>query len=728
MFIKLNMEPLHTSSSVPSISLTSQMTIENEEDVEDIYSRGRSDSFLEKMKQSVPSPARIPSPKTHRKNHGSRSENGNHHQRHYRSPSSPILKRRQQRVVDDSEGIYLSVESIGGRPRSSSDTDVRKHKKHHMRRARSNSNISNKKQSYVHGDEGISPLASPLTSPCASPHVSPSGSPTLTRPASKVPASEIPDDTLTRRSFDVKGNIKNGEKEWTKESALNMIEALSAQCDSNIVDVESQINITFLQLATALDNRRKELLEKARTLYDQKKQTLKKSRERCLRSRRSISHQSSIDENEVKTNGYQNGTSSSKRRSSVDDQDDILQHNGILEPWKLSSEVDINEKKEVSSEPIANNEGVFSEVLEEGNLTFTFNEEVSEMFNNIGVIGNDLSSPQFSFTKGLCKSFALAGDEVYFEVHTRNTKGEVTFNNRDKLQINAVDCDGEKINVVLNTLAKNNKKGIITNTSQISHVALAHRYYAPFFVANKPGVCKIEISLNDVEIETSPIRYTIYPKMNLTFDLKTPQEKKEQVIAPLCGFIPLNNIDDRRRRSFIRRESSEDADWQDSPWVVQKGDKSTLLQSSNEMPSYIYAATVVTGLCAWKIRVNSACASITLSIGVGTRTGIPDIDEHFSCFFSVGNSDSNSSKNDGKPKTPVRRSSSFTRLSLTYAVLLNTDEGVVRVVSEMDNEDKTVSINREILEKSNLFPFCAMVHHHKNCLLQVCPRPQITLL
>ena len=79
-------------------------------------------------------------------------------------------------------------------------------------------------------------------------------------------------------------------------------------------------------------------------------------------------------------------------------------------------------------------------------------------------------------------------------------------------------------------------------------------------------------------------------------------------------------------------------------------------------------------------------------------------------------------------KTQARRTSTFNRLMQTYSVLLDTNKGFIRVVSEESEEDKKTAIDLRILQKFNLYPFCSMIHHHENCEKQVCPRPQITLI
>ena len=74
-----------------------------------------------------------------------------------------------------------------------------------------------------------------------------------------------------------------------------MIEKLLTKSESNLHNVESQINFTFLRLSAALDNRRKDLIDEAQTIYKRKVKSLTETKKKCLKGRRSISRQSSIE-------------------------------------------------------------------------------------------------------------------------------------------------------------------------------------------------------------------------------------------------------------------------------------------------------------------------------------------------------------------------------------------------------------------------------------------------
>jgi len=712
------------------------------------HTRIRSQSFKEIMRMNKSSAARIPSPKPHRRSHSHHNnghhhsssklnENSNHSNHHHHSNSHDRSHHKSQNLLTrvqsspnahmngfdsymgEKSPAFLRIDESFGRVRSYSDSNLSRVPSMGMDGGdrgyfRNNSNSSNS------SSLSDSPIEFSVPS-------------TQTENVKEIPVfsskESLQIDTL-------KGDSKIKQKA-DKQKILNMIEGLISQTENNFINIENDINETFQRLKQALDNRRNDLITQAKTQCDKKRESLNESKRRCENSRKTVSRQSSVSDNDIcnLSNGCTLPNGHKRiRRSSVDDHDDILQENKILEPWRNGDETTDCDSLTKSLNELPND--VFSDLLEEGNLVFKVNEEFIESFTRIGELKENLSSPQLSFVKGLSKGFAIVGDEVKFEVYTRNIKDEFTLNDKDNVEIKIFNSDNE--NIVVDNMSSKSKLKLKTTLN-------ANKCYQPSFTALKSGLYNIHVKINSVEINDSPISYYIYSKQNLTFDnhIHDGKEDLSQCANPFLNqttYLQLQKnklnimLDDVRQESKqrhkMRRDQSEDQDWyDDSNWIVQKGEKSSLLLSSNEIPSYIFAATEVKGVCAWKIRVTAACTCITLSIGVGTQSGIPDIDERFSCDFVV----SESKQNETKKVFPVnkqalRKSSSFTRLSLNYSILLNADEGYIRVVSEEFDEDKQAKINTKTLQQFKLYPFCSMIHHHDNCVKQICPRPQITLV
>lgn len=537
------------------------------------------------------------------------------------------------------------------------------------------------------------------------------------------------------------GTKKNIDPEVVdKTKTLKLIENLIKQIEMNYLDIEKQINAVFSKIYSAIESRKETLIAKAQRIRDRKLDSLLQSKKKSQNCCKNISREDSISdsenpENEYPVNGYHRA-----RRSSVDDHDDILQENKILEPWK-SGDKDkpatsvINDARNVKDLP----NDMFSEILEEGNLMFLHDEEFFEMFSKIGEIKEGLSSPQLSIIKGLWKGFSVVGEEIMLEIHTRNRNDEPVFSTNDNIEVNVIDPNDEKLRVSMKSLFPRNR---VRNSRRGSSVKVRNARFNPII----DGIHLIEIKVNHIPMQGSPFKHHVCPKMNLTFDHRLKHE--ESFSADLLGecielkakgyqcpvecmteCVEVRGVKCPIKKNLVQQQSEEN-DSLDSDWIFQKGDKSSLLSASSDIPSYIFAATKVSGLCSWKLRVSSACTNITFSIGVATRSGIPDIDEYFSCTFllncSLGMSKGPLVGIGGK--TQARRTSTFNRLMQTYSVLLDTNEGFIRVVSEESEEDKKTAIDLRILQKFNLYPFCSMIHHHENCEKQVCPRPQITLI
>ena len=759
------------------------------------YDRPRSKSFQEMMRENAHGAARIPSPKAHHKNHhrhhhhhhreDGRETHHHHskHRRHHRSHSKSRLahddfKRTnsspiESRSINATESVplkpFLSLdEPYMSRPRSSSDSRINSKSPHlkakdsinenETKTTSSSSNLSGNQCSVLPGHNEIkssrngsfssNPKEITLTIPVTD------SKPTNPKDIKLTPPlPELTQECLVK-------NLKNGldlnlidheiKEIGTKKNivpvvadktqTLKLIENLIKQIEVNYLDIEKQINGVFSKIYSAIESRKQTLITKAQRIRDRKLDSLLQSKKTCQNCRKSLSRQSSISDSENLENGYQVNGYHRARRSSVDDHDDILQENKILEPWK-SGYVDKPETAIVNDVPnvkdLPNN--VFCEILEEGNLTFLHDEEFFEMFSKIGEIKEGLSSPQLSVTKGLWKGFSVVGEEINFEIHTRNRNDEPAFNTKDNIEINVIDPNDEKLNVSKKSLFPRNR----VRNSRTGSLVKVHNAR---FNSITDGLHLIEIKVNHIPIQGSPFKHNVCPRMNLTFDhrLKIGESFSADLLGECielktkgyqCPVVCMSECVEARgvkcpiKKNLVQQQSEEN-DWLDSDWIFQKGDKSSLLRASSDIPSYIFAATKVSGLCSWKLRVSSACTNITFAIGVATRSGIPDIDEYFSCTFLLNDS---LGMNKGPlvgigGKTQTRRTSTFNRLTQTYSVLLDTNEGFIRVVSEENEEDKKTAIDLRILQKLDLYPFCSMIHHHENCEKQICPRPQITLI
>jgi len=696
-----------TGTEIPSIAINSHETGDDSE--------ASRESFQDMMKNNLPSVARIPSPKPHRKHH---HHHHHHHGHRHHKPKSPVFSANG----NDEQSPFLFIsdnDTSHSRLRSKSDSQIG---------LNMNSLSSSLLRQAVHTrqksrteDDCDDIFNIKLPSLDGKDVKDGDNTTTLSRDiiGEAVEGVDENAETLTKRREELTNEIEKSKSNLSKKRTLKMIDQLLEQCSDNFHHVQRDIELEFKRIHTALDNRKKELIEESRSIRDKKIETLKQSKRDCLKSKSvlSISSYSPLNSSD---NDSDNGTASSSRRNSGE-HDECLQQNGILEPWKSSTNSQEQMQKTIGNafEKLKRQENIFSEVLEEGNASFVFNEESLETISSIGQIKCSLSSPQFSFVKGLQFGIALVGETVHFEVHTKSFSNEASFNSKDQVNCEIFNLNGETMEAQNRvTLHRSLSNGRVISPA-CSHSTI-HRFYTYNFTPQVAGKYEIRISINNVELKSSPISYSVFPKVNLAFDLKSPEERKE------INLVHGNSLE-KRRQTMSKRQSSEESDWMDQNWIVQKGDKSSILRSVDNVPSYIYASPSVKGFCAWKIRVTSACESISVSVGVGTHSGIPDIDEHFSCDFKIKPSSQKKINSIGG-RMQVRRTSSFTRISIMYDVLLSSAEGIVRVICEQNEEDKVVRIDPELMERFELYPFISMIHKSDMCQRQVCPRPQITLL
>ena len=780
------MKELGISYSALAISLV-------EEDVED--SKYRSESFQEMMRQNVPSVARIPSPKPHRR----------HHHRHHKSSSSSLTKspssqRKEYNGEISSESYHrLPVEKTF-RYRSNSDSSLAIKDRHHHHNHNGQKKIQRslsplyiqevndrRKRNSVDRDDSIDDEIQ-STSPTSSKDESDgreveetenyttisrqiiqySPSPTdndVTTTSSNDKNDGSGGKTLTRRRDELISEVKKNQTSRSKKRTLKMIDQLLEQCTDNFNMVERDIDFEFTRLHVALESRKKELVDEARRIRNRKIESLKESKQMCLSSTSTRSLSKLQEEFSGGSDYDSDESSSSSKRNSIE-QEICLQQNGILEPWKTDDQNNTKDHhggggdlepwktggqnntkdhhggqnntkdhhggggdlKKVANDLQHQQNSEVCGTLEEGNTVFEFNDESMELLSSLGTLKSSLSSPQFSFAKGLQFGIGLVGEEARFEVHTRNIRNELEFNSCDDVKCQIIGISGQVTDVSRQvSLQRSLSNGRFVSSSSQSTL---HKFYSYVFTPQHAGKYEVQISINGVEMKSSPFAYSVYPKVNLTFDVKSPGEKINEInlgrTSPDEVAMKAASTLKSRRQAMSFRQNSEESDWVDNSWIVQKGDKSSILRSVNDVPSYIYAMPSVKGFCAWKIRVTSACESIDLSIGVGTRSGIPDLDEHFSCDFTNNERDKIQPNSGGRMQ--VRRTSSFTRVSTTYNVLLSTQEGIVRVICEQHEQNKSVTIDPSILEKFEFYPFISMTHRHAQCSRQVCPRPQITLL
>lgn len=479
------------------------------------------------------------------------------------------------------------------------------------------------------------------------------------------------------------------------QETIAMLDKYIKSCQANYVEIESQIDLMFRTLLASLNHRREVLIEEAKLIRDRKIKSLKELKEKCL--------------------GSQNVSPAERDPVNVVEHKTITSGRSETSGNQVKSEETLFCINAVTAEDGTEGDTICLGKLEEGNMTFNYNEEEIHFINKFGNIREDLSSSQFSSTKGLYDSGGIIGEEVHFEVHTRNICGEMNWNTMDKIEIRICDSSNNSVNVDQTSSPEDDKSFPFKKDTASSNENSNNGVYCYSFVPLRPGAHEILVTLNDIEISTSPFIFIAYPKLDLTFTAENKSHENSEASNDSC---------------------SEDDDWYPNTldmtgrdWSIQKDGKSILLRSLRNRPSHIYASEEVDEMCAWQIRVTTACMNIVLSIGVKTRSGIPDLDEQFTCDFHlktfVGTSSALDKANHAKCSFG-RQVSTFTRMSWTFTVLIN--NGILRVTCDELNEDRRMEIR--LAGTFTLHPFCSMTHHHDGAeyMSCVCPSPQLTLL
>ena len=235
--------------------------------------------------------------------------------------------------------------------------------------------------------------------------------------------------------------------------------------------------------------------------------------------------------------------------------------------------------------------------VEEGNMTFTYNNDVDLTFiNNIGQLKENLSSPLFSLAVPPTPAHGIIGDKVEFEVHTKDKSGEPNYNSADRIAVRVYDRNRNKVQVDEESSPSSAKKSFSFDDSMTRiGTNCVYRYS---FVPTKPGNHEIVIKLNDIHISTSPSTFLCYTRLQLSFTSTQPNEEREH-------FALSHSMSSS---SSIEEDKEEDEDechphemGGSKCWVIQKDNKSALLQSLCNHPSDIYADQQVEGMCGWQV-------------------------------------------------------------------------------------------------------------------------------
>ena len=426
-------------------------------------------------------------------------------------------------------------------------------------------------------------------------------------------------------------------EEDEETNGFDLIAILQKDIERNLLDTKEKINQTFDKLAAVMDERRKELLRKADFAREKKINILRAERRK---------HTHSVGEVQIEDGHSHLALSksySTSMKSLIDTQDGAL--NGLSN-------------------------------LQGGTLRFSYDKNIIDNIKSIGEIEITKASALHSKASGLGLNYTFADEEAHFEIVTRDQCMRDSFRDDDEIKVKIIDPKGQEIESTL--------KGIPTPDCQSKHVVT----YTP---AN-PGVHKVHVLVNKLEMLGSPFSVMTFRKEKMTFDSET--------YLTSDGLL-----------------ESKDS------YIVQKGQTSALLTEKGSSGAIIFGAEPLSsGKHAWKVRFTSACPSLHTSVGVSSRTNVFDVDIEHTCEFEMNNVNNKSHRPLRKTRS-ARKLSSFQRTSSTYMVVLDLDSKTVRILCCESQEGKTLKVPDNF---DALYPCVYMTHQCSKG--SHCPRPMVAFI
>lgn len=476
-------------------------------------------------------------------------------------------------------------------------------------------------------------------------------------------------------------NFRSKNNNIENETILLKVDKYENMCHENYQEIVKEITTNFEALSELIEKRKIVLLADALDRYEHKLLELNNIKDNRTESSDSSSYYNGVSNTSPVFSNHVNG----------------LDTNVMLDPLisNIPSTKDISYKesdKRCAKDLVQ---------LAEGNMTFEFNTDDHSFLSNFGKLDENLSSAQNTVLSGYPEGNILVGDSIHMQIHTRDIHNKECFNSKDKVEVNIYNDKRKKICVQSIPYVAQKLDQILLFAEGSNDISSDQKNLFYSYNLKRAGKFEVEVMLNGVEIDSSPYTFVVYSRRTLTFE---------------------NRISSAKAHRSLSSECMDESNCEQHDWIIKKGGKSCLLRTQGDKICQIYANEIVKDNDAWKIKLTSACADMMFSVGVATKTGIPQLDEEFICQFSL----KGFNKMINRDRNIKRRESQFTRPPIMFSVLFIGN--FIRVTSHELNKDRLVEVKLSYDKSSVLFPFCMVVHDHDELFTQVCPSPQITFL
>ncbi|XP_012560324.1 uncharacterized protein LOC105846292 isoform X1 [Hydra vulgaris] len=297
-------------------------------------------------------------------------------------------------------------------------------------------------------------------------------------------------------------------------------------------------------------------------------------------------------------------------------------------------------------------------------LRFYDTGEIYNAVEKCGIIDEKKAYSKNTEALGVGLKYAICNEPTFFYLKTCNIDGDLSWVEQDKVCVTIQNAREQNFKSIL----KNNCDGI----------------YEVFYELNESGKYKITVKVNNSLINNSPFECCVFEKHDLKF---STESKSEQSIT------------------------------------IQKNKNKMLLEDSQKVSNYCLSTKIIAR--AWKVRIILACLKVKVKLGYYNNTpNLPYLNEKYYCIFEIGELYStNEVRIFSRYSTRYnRKQSSFKRSSLTFLVIEDPSNSLIRVAHEESCTEKITSIKGK---SQILIPFISINHfcHQRNC-----PSPSLVLI
>ena len=321
-------------------------------------------------------------------------------------------------------------------------------------------------------------------------------------------------------------------------------------------------------------------------------------------------------------------------------------------------------------------------------LRFVVDKAVLDILENFGTIDEGRSLAAKSRVRGTGLKYSFVNEPSDFQLTTCDSGGKQSWVPQDHIDVH-----------------------IESHTGFTADVHVINRYdgiYDVSYRAPMPGKYSITVTVNGQQLPQCPYSANVFPTHDLQFS------------------VP-NNF----------HENDESRHGKQS-WVIQHGNRSALLSNQdNKRSSKLYTNFQFNKYSTpcWRVRLTIACPKVIVKLGCMYQSPMgAHLDEEHYCQFQMNDNQSpvptrrntfrnqNHSRHQHHQNGYNRKQSTFERSTVTFLVVINSEEDTLNVVRCDTNEEKVAILGQST---TAFQPYFGMKHFCKN---DTCPRPILSIV